>query len=117
MSRSVAFGCAISVSLDWAARSWDWWAMILKPIYEVGTDDLQALVDNGVRESKTIEYKLELPGNADSEKAKFLASVSSLANTAGGDHLFGVRASRSWFRNDLVPYHVMKKGPSRSRGQ
>jgi hypothetical protein len=69
-------------------------AMISKPIHEVGLDDLQALLDNGVRESKTIEYKLELPGNADSEKARFLASVSSLANTAGGDHLFGVRANQ-----------------------
>ncbi len=55
LRETVAFGCAISVSLDWAARSWDWWAMILKPIHEVGPDDLQALVDNGVRESKTIE--------------------------------------------------------------
>jgi hypothetical protein len=64
--------------------------MIPKPIHNIGPDDLQALMDEQVREGKTIEYKLELPGNADSQKARFLASVSSLANTAGGDHLFGV---------------------------
>ncbi len=39
--------------------------MVLKPIHEIGPDDLQALLDNNVRESKTIEYKLELPDNAD----------------------------------------------------
>lgn len=68
--------------------------MIPKAIHEVGPDDLQALLDNNVRESKTIEYKLELPDNADRQKTRFLASVSSLANTAGGDHLFGVRANQ-----------------------
>ena len=64
--------------------------MIPKHIHDIAPGDLQSLVDDEVREGKTIEYKLELPGNADSQKAKFLASVSSLANTAGGDHLFGV---------------------------
>ncbi len=64
--------------------------MIPKHIHDIAPGDLQALVDDDVREGKTIEYKLELPGNADSAKAKFRASVSSLANTAGGDHLFGV---------------------------
>ncbi len=66
--------------------------MIPKHIRDIAPGDLQALVDNEVREGKTIEYKLELPGNADSQKAKFLASVSSFANTAGGDHIFGVEA-------------------------
>ncbi len=66
--------------------------MIPKHIRDIAPGDLQALVDNEVREGKTIEYKLELPGNADSQKTKFLASVSSFANTAGGDHIFGVEA-------------------------
>ncbi len=66
--------------------------MIPKHIRDIAPGDLQALVDDEVREGKTIEYKLELPGNADSQKAKFLASVSSFANTAGGDHIFGVEA-------------------------
>jgi hypothetical protein len=43
-----------------------------------------------VSEGRTIEYKRELPGNSDSDKKEFLADVSSLANTAGGDLVLGV---------------------------
>src|SRR5262245_61189520 len=43
-------------------------------------------------ESKTLEYKRELPGEKTSDKIKFLAGVSSLANTAGGDLVIGVDA-------------------------
>lgn len=52
--------------------------------------DLQDLITNQVREGKTIEYKSKLPGNSDSDKKEYLADVSSLANTAGGDLIFGV---------------------------
>ena len=58
---------------------------------------LRDLIVNGVREGKTIEYKREMPGAADSAAVKFLATVSSFANTAGGDILLGVEA------NDGVP--------------
>ena len=66
--------------------------MIPKLLDTIVAADLQALIDNEVRESKTIEYKRELPGNADSEKVPFLAAVSSFANTGGGDLLLGVEA-------------------------
>lgn len=66
--------------------------MISKPINEIQTDDLDALIRDEVREGKTIEYKLQLPGGADRDKVRFLAVVSSLANTAGGDLLIGVEA-------------------------
>jgi len=45
-----------------------------------------------VRESKTIEYKREMPARRNEEIVKFLAAVSSLANTAGGDLLIGIEA-------------------------
>ena len=66
--------------------------MISKPIHEIDRTVLQGLVDNEVHEGKTIEYKRELPGHADSEKVPFLATLSSFANTAGGDLLLGVAA-------------------------
>ena len=66
--------------------------MIPKPIDDILIADLQALVDDGVRENKTIEYKRELPGNADSDKVRFLAAVSSFANTSGGDLIIGMVA-------------------------
>lgn len=54
---------------------------------------LRALIVNGVREGKTIEYKREMPGAADSAAVPFLATVSSFGNTAGGDLLLGVEAN------------------------
>jgi predicted HTH transcriptional regulator len=52
--------------------------------------DLRALITNEVREGKMIDYKRSLPGSADKDKKEFLADVSSFANTAGGDLIFGV---------------------------
>ena len=66
--------------------------MIPKRLDTITPDDLQRLVENAVSEGKTIEYKQVLPGGSDGEKIKFLRAVSSLANTAGGDLLYGVEA-------------------------
>ncbi len=64
--------------------------MIPKPLDKIEKPDIDALVANAVSERRTIEYKLVLPENADSNKKEFLADVSSFANAAGGDLLFGV---------------------------
>lgn len=61
-----------------------------KPLWEIGEDDLHELIDGGVTEGRTIEYKLEL-GGRDRDRREFLADVSSFANTAGGHLLLGVR--------------------------
>lgn len=53
--------------------------------------DLNRLIVDKVREGRAVEYKLELPGNTDSDKREFLADISSFANTSGGDIYFGVR--------------------------
>jgi predicted HTH transcriptional regulator len=53
--------------------------------------DLQVLVDNKVREIKTVEYKQGLPGNSDGEKREFLYDISSLANASGGDLIYGMK--------------------------
>jgi len=66
--------------------------MISKPLDATTLDDLQRLLENRISEGKTIEYKQVLPGRPDGEKIKFLRAVSSLANTAGGDLLYGVEA-------------------------
>src|SRR5262245_59170587 len=54
--------------------------------------DLQVLVDNGIGEAKTIEYKETLPGRSDSDRKEFLADISSFANAAGGHLVYGMRA-------------------------
>lgn len=68
--------------------------MITKNIDQITEEDLQALVENKVIERKTVEYKQALLGNSDSEKIKFLASVSSLANASGGDLIYGIIEDR-----------------------
>lgn len=65
--------------------------MIPKPTAQISITDLNALVGN-VRESKTIEFKREL--SAKDGDASFLKGVSALANTAGGDFIIGVEASK-----------------------
>ena len=64
--------------------------MIPGTIDDIDINTLQGLIRNEVCESKTLEYKREMPGKADSDLVPFLATISSLANTAGGDFLLGV---------------------------
>jgi hypothetical protein len=63
-----------------------------KSLDSVEEKDLQVLVDNGIGEAKTIEYKETLPGRSDSDRKEFLADISSFANAAGGHLVYGVRA-------------------------
>jgi hypothetical protein len=64
--------------------------------------DVEELLIEGRTEDRTIEYKLSLPGNAETEKVPwFLKPVCSFANTDGGDLLFGVKAE------DGVPKEVV----------
>jgi Putative DNA-binding domain len=61
-----------------------------KPIGSIVQADLIALVTNAEIESRIIEYKRTLPGTSDSAKKEFLADVSSFANAAGGDIVYGM---------------------------
>ncbi len=70
-------------------------SMIQKNIDEITEEDLQALIDNSVLESKSIEYKQSLPGSSDSEKKEFLADVSSFANASGGNLVYGIIEDRN----------------------
>lgn len=67
--------------------------MILKPLEDVTRSDIESLIQNQVREGRTIEYKKVLPGNSDEDKREFLADISSFANGGGGDLLYGISAT------------------------
>jgi hypothetical protein len=56
-----------------------------KPLDEIGLEDLQRLLTNGVAESRSLEYKQVLPTGTDSDRKEFLVDVSSFANAIGGD--------------------------------
>lgn len=65
-----------------------------KPLNQLTPNDVLALRELETREGLKIEYKECLPGRTDSDKKEFLADVSSFANAAGGDLLYGVRERR-----------------------
>lgn len=51
---------------------------------------LESLVDNGVPEGLTIEYKRDPYGNSDADKKEALKDVTSFANSSGGHLVVGV---------------------------
>jgi hypothetical protein len=60
--------------------------MIPRLLSNISVADLTSLVAEKVREDKTIEYKREVP----QDKFDILKDVSALANTQGGDLVFGI---------------------------
>jgi len=64
--------------------------MIPKPLDQITEVDLNNLIEARVAERKTLEYKIELPQPNAAGKKEFLADISSFANTAGGDLIFGI---------------------------
>jgi len=62
-----------------------------KKIEEIVEFDIEELVQNSQPEGKTIEYKQALPGRTDSAKKEFLSDVSSFANSAGGNLIYGIK--------------------------
>jgi hypothetical protein len=68
-------------------------SLVYKTLESITASDLQALIDNQVRESLYIEYKSEAFDKRDDKKRlQFLGSISGFANAAGGDLLVGVEA-------------------------
>lgn len=61
------------------------------PIENLTEADLKALIDAGVPELRTLDYKQALPGTSDEQRKDFLADVSSFANCAGGHLIYGMR--------------------------
>ena len=55
---------------------------------------LKALVTNGVRESRSLEFKAQLDWGTDSERREFLADISALANGGGGDLILGIKEDK-----------------------
>lgn len=65
--------------------------MLRQNINKISLEEIQSLIDNSVCEGRNIEYKSKLPGNSDRDKIRFLATISSFANTSGGDVIYGIQ--------------------------
>src|SRR5271167_2537268 len=68
--------------------------MFGKSFDQIDSMDLQQLVADRVPEGRELEYKRELPGNADEDKREFLYDVTSLANASGGFLIYGIEEKR-----------------------
>lgn len=69
--------------------------MIAGSIDAIDRPALYRLLANGVAESRTLEYKRDLPNPKDKDsKREFLADVSSFANAQGGDLLYRIEAPK-----------------------
>lgn len=64
-----------------------------KPLAQLTEADLHTLLDDQVPEGKLLDYKRELPGQADADKKEFLFDVSSFANASGGYLVYGFEES------------------------
>jgi len=67
--------------------------MIQKTFDDINKADIDFIIENKIRESKTLEYKEKLPGSKDSDRKEFLADISSFANASGGDVIYGIKAA------------------------
>jgi predicted HTH transcriptional regulator len=64
------------------------------PIEQITEAHLVSLIDTKAPEALHIEYKQQSYGANDQARREFLADVSSIANSRGGDLLIGVAASK-----------------------
>lgn len=67
--------------------------MIQRHFDAIAKADIDALISCFVAESKTLEYKQELPGGSDKSRKEFLNDVSSFCNASGGDIIYGIKAA------------------------
>ena len=65
--------------------------MLPATLDSIDESHLKALVAGDVRESRSLEFKVKLVWGTESEKKEFLADVSALANSGGGDLVFGIK--------------------------
>ena len=65
--------------------------MLLETLDQVTADFLRKLCEDQCPESDTLEFKREIPGGLDKDKHELLKDVCALANSDGGDLVFGIQ--------------------------
>jgi hypothetical protein len=88
--------------------------MYFQTLEELTLDDLKSLLGVAT-ERKRLEFKSELPGGED-QKGEFLKDLSALANTGGGDIVYGIAEDKATktaaalvpFDNGLVELEITR---------
>ena len=73
-------------------------SIFTKPLSQLGTTDIQELLNDGTVENARLEFKLEVPN-----KDETLKKLSSFANTFGGFMLIGAKATSTDGRIEDLP--------------
>lgn len=64
--------------------------MLLEDLSQVDAIHVEQLCSGKCPESATLDFKRDLPGNSDKDKHELLKDVSALANSEGGDLVYGI---------------------------
>src|SRR4030088_1908581 len=80
-----------------------------KSLSELGTADVQELLQDGAVENARLEFKLEVPN-----KDETLKKLSSFANTFGGFMIVGAKASSTDGRSKNCPVWTSRPDISRN---
>lgn len=56
---------------------------------------IESLIESEVPESLTLDYKQQLPSKGSDDKKEFLYDVAAMANSAGGDLVYGIAERRT----------------------
>lgn len=70
--------------------------------------DIQGMIDHGIRESETLEYKLATSRFSNKEKNEIPKDVTAMANSSGGIIIYGVSTDR---RDKTLPRSKEKIDP------
>ena len=70
-----------------------------KLLEDVSEADLQRLIDAGTPESRTLEFKAELPGRTSEDHKEFLRDVVAFSNGPGGHIIYGIEENNGIARN------------------
>lgn len=87
----------------YAVRESEAMALLHIPLNQIEERHILELIAARAPETNIIEYKRETYGNALRDDLEFLADVSSLANTSGGDLIIGIAATQG-ISDEPVPF-------------
>lgn len=80
--------------------------MIDKSLEKIILEDIEKLISDSVAESKTLEFKKELKISSDKDRREFLADISALANTIGGDLIFGIEENKNGEAKSIIGLNI-----------
>jgi hypothetical protein len=69
-------------------------------------DHIQKLVEGAIEEGPTLEFKRDLPAADRDSRKEFIADVCAMANSRGGDIVFGIEEGVDGGAQDLAPLTI-----------